>query len=527
MKTFLVRTIVVLAILAGLVFLASYFVDPYVRNLVERNMNEKLAHYHTSVGHAHVQFLNGNLTLRRIVITQTAHPSPPVADVPMLRIGIQWPELFSGHIVADALLDEPRLHINLTQLRSERANGTPVRKEGWQDALQAIYPFKINRFRIHDGDIIYIDNDPQRPLHIAELNVTTDNIRNIHAPDNTYPSSIHAEAVVFETGHASIDGHANFLEEPFPGVNAKISLRKIPLKPFEPEIQKVNFNIKGGVFNGEGRMEYSPRIEKVEISRAQVDGISAEYFHTAETAAAEQKRVENTKQAAKEAVNQEGLILRIDELSLINSNLAFTNREKAPGYRLFITDLDAKVTNLSNHFSDGVSDIDLKGRFMGSGATSLTGAFRPEKEGPDFNLKVSIENTDLASMNDLLTAYGRFDVAAGTFSLYSESSVQKGAMQGYVKPMFSNVEVYSSKQEKGKPLLHKAYEAAVGVAAKILKNRSTQQVATQVDISGRLDNPNTSTWQALGQLLRNAFIKAILPGFDRQIGKPTTVSPSN
>ena len=98
-------------------------------------------------------------------------------------------------------------------------------------------------------------------------------------------------------------------------------------------------------------------------------------------------------------------------------------------------------------------------------------------------------------------------------------------MQGYVKPMFSNVEVYSAEKERGQPLLHKAKEAVVGLAAKVLKNRSTQQVATQVDISGRLDNPNTSTWQAFVQFLRNAFIKAILPGFDRQVGQPAKAAP--
>jgi hypothetical protein len=37
-----------------------------------------------------------------------------------------------------------------------------------------------------------------------------------------------------------------------------------------------------------------------------------------------------------------------------------------------------------------------------------------------------------------------------------------------------------------------------------------------VDISGRLDNPNISTLQAILKLIQNAFIKAILPGFDRE-----------
>jgi hypothetical protein len=34
-----------------------------------------------------------------------------------------------------------------------------------------------------------------------------------------------------------------------------------------------------------------------------------------------------------------------------------------------------------------------------------------------------------------------------------------------------------------------------------------------------LDNPKASTWEALVGLLRNAFFKAILPGFERELSR--------
>jgi hypothetical protein len=60
------------------------------------------------------------------------------------------------------------------------------------------------------------------------------------------------------------------------------------------------------------------------------------------------------------------------------------------------------------------------------------------------------------------------------------------------------------------------YPLAVNGAANILRNPSTQAVATKIDLSGKLDKPNIGTLQALLQLVRNAFIKAIVPGFDQQ-----------
>jgi hypothetical protein len=94
--------------------------------------------------------------------------------------------------------------------------------------------------------------------------------------------------------------------------------------------------------------------------------------------------------------------------------------------------------------------------------------------------------------------------------------VRRGEMKGYVKPLFTNVKVYDPAKDKNKSVVHQAYEMAVGAAAKVVTNSSTQKVATKVDLSGKLDNPNVSTWQALVQFVQNGFVNAILPGFDRQ-----------
>jgi hypothetical protein len=47
-------------------------------------------------------------------------------------------------------------------------------------------------------------------------------------------------------------------------------------------------------------------------------------------------------------------------------------------------------------------------------------------------MRVAVQNTDLPSMNDILRAYGRLDVATGKFSVCSEVSIQDGDMHGYV-----------------------------------------------------------------------------------------------
>ena len=77
--------------------------------------------------------------------------------------------------------------------------------------------------------------------------------------------------------------------------------------------------------------------------------------------------------------------------------------------------------------------------------------------------------------------------------------------------------VYDARQDRDKNVLRKAYEGVVGGISRVLQNRPRDEVATRVEISGRLDNPNASFIDTIVGLVQNAFFKAILPGFEAQL----------
>ena len=120
-------------------------------------------------------------------------------------------------------------------------------------------------------------------------------------------------------------------------------------------------------------------------------------------------------------------------------------------------------------------------------------------------------------MNDMLRAYGKFDVAAGTFSLFSEIRVKNRYIEGYVKPLFGGLDVYDPAQDRDKSLVRKLYEKAVEGVSKVLKNAPREEVATVATISGPIDNTQANTLEVIVKIIQNAFFKAILPGFDRQV----------
>ena len=504
-------------VLVAVVFVASFFLDGIVRARTEAAMNASLKGYHVTLEHAHVQLLSGGLTLSNLTIIQQQHPRPPVADFPEMRFRIQWRELFSGHVVANVLLWHPRIHVDQTQFVAEKNHKVPMRQEGWQQALENIYPFKINRFRVEDGDVVYIQDAKSPPLHLAKLNFTTDNIRNIHSPQDVYPSSFHATVVIFDTGRAEIEGNANYLLEPFPGARTRFKIQNVPLSAFDAEIRQINMDVAGGRLSARGLVEYSPKITRVEADNATIDGVKIGYVHKPSTQQAEAERVKVTGNQIEKQNNRRAVEIRVREFDVTHSVFSYTDQTKDPNYHLFINDANLVVKNLSNHQEHGQADAALEGKFMGSGNAKVSAAFLASHSGPAFNMNVALQNTDLTLLNDLLRAYGRFDVAAGKLSVFSQINVKHADITGYVKPMFSDLQVYSYAKDKNTGVLHQAKEMVIGGTAHLFKNRGTQQVATDVDLNGKLTSPDVSTWQAIGEVLKNAFIQAILPGFDRSV----------
>jgi len=107
----------------------------------------------------------------------------------------------------------------------------------------------------------------------------------------------------------------------------------------------------------------------------------------------------------------------VRELDIKHSDFSYTDQTANPNYKLFINDIDLTLKNLSNHQRQGPADVSLHGKFMGSGDTNVSGTFLARRGAPASNLKIALVNTDLPSLNDLLRAFGRFDVAAGSRSI--------------------------------------------------------------------------------------------------------------
>jgi hypothetical protein len=522
--------------LAGLVVLAALVglvPNEPIRRSIESRMNASLKGYEARIGKARFQPIGLSLTLENLQLRQKSHPEPAILVIPKLHASVHWKELIFARVVADFLVDRPVVYVNLPQLQSEISDEVPVKNKGWQQALEAIYPLKINLFRIHEGKLTYVDEDPKRPLEMSQLNARATNIRNIHSKDRTYPSDVEASAVVFQNGRAEFKGNADFLAEPYAGAKGSFRLAGIPLDSVKPVAAHWSVLVSGGILSTSGDVEFSPKVRDLRLADVTLEKLKVGYQKRPQgapepgIAPASTKKTGNPEKTEKPP--QEAVVpwtMRLDRFHLVDSELELVDKTRDPDYRLFVAHADVTAEGLSNKPEQGPGRATASGKFMGVSDVKGTATFRPgtrkakgQDSAPlDFDVQLEVAPTPLPKLNDLFRAYGKFDVYAGTLQVYSEIGVHNNYMRGYVKPIFKDVEIYDPAQDANKGFLKKVYENAVDLAQKILTNRKRDQVATNVEVEGPVGNTSSSLFQVLGGLLENAFIRAILPGFDRQVG---------
>jgi hypothetical protein len=507
------------AVLAVALVVGSFFIDEPLRRYLERRVNTQLQGYSVHIGALDVHPFSLSVDIKDLLITQDAHPEPPIIRVPDLTAGVQGRALLSRQVVADIQVQRPTVYLNLTQVRQEARDQVPLRERGWQEAVEAALPLRINELQVVNGEVTYVDADPGRPLRLSQLNVHAGNIRNVKSDPGTYPSDVQVDAVLNGVGHIALKGQADFLAAPHAAVNADLMLGGVELSQFQPVASRHNVSLRRGVLSASGTIEYAPNTKIIHLRQATIEGLQMDYVHTAKTAVVEQKRVQQAKRVAEEVSNAPGILVRADQLDIVGGTFGFVNRAARPEYRVFLDRAEVHLHNFSNQLTEGTAVAKVTGRFMGSGRTVVGANFRPETRGPDFALAASIEDTDMRALNQLLRAYGKFDVAEGFFSVYTEMRVRNRAVQGYVKPLFRKMEVYSHQQDQDKNLFQQLYEAVVGGVSTLLENIPRREVATKADISGPLENPRASTWEVLVKLIQNAFFKAILPGLEPGPGR--------
>jgi hypothetical protein len=144
---------------------------------------------------------------------------------------------------------------------------------------------------------------------------------------------------------------------------------------------------------------------------------------------------------------------------------------------------------------------------IGGGELDLDMRLDPLQKVPNLDMNLRFESVHMPALNEFFRAYAGIDVEQGTFSVYSEMAVNDGVVKGYIKPVAENVEILDLKKDAKNPI-SLLWESIVAFAAEIFENKPKEQLATQIPLSGDLNNLETSVWVALWNIYRNGFVQA-------------------
>lgn len=217
-------------------------------------------------------------------------------------------------------------------------------------------------------------------------------------------------------------------------------------------------------------------------------------------------------------VFEQAMPLSVNKLEVQNGRIGYRDFTSKPNVDVKLTNLYLLAQNLTN----STEETDILPSPVKMNATIYEGRLTMDMglnllaNDPTFDMTAELKNTNLVLLNEFMQAYGKFDVNKGEFGLYTEFAAKDGGFKGYVKPFIKDLDV-RGKEDQSDGFLQKTWESIVGGVGVVFKNQKKDQLATKVPIEGNFNNPDVNILEAIWQVLKNAFIKALMPAVDQQI----------
>lgn len=202
--------------------------------------------------------------------------------------------------------------------------------------------------------------------------------------------------------------------------------------------------------------------------------------------------------------------IQINRFSVNDGEVAYRDFESDPEVVISLDNLQIEATNFSNVEAkeDSLpSIINVSAVSIGDGKLNAYARANVLKEIPDFDLDFSLEDVSLPALNDLSEAYANLDFEEGSFDLYVEMAVADGILEGYLRPIMTNVKIFDIEEDTDN-VLSAIWEGAAEVVTSIFQNQPKDRFATQAPLEGDLNDPETSVWTTIANILRNTFVEA-------------------
>jgi len=211
--------------------------------------------------------------------------------------------------------------------------------------------------------------------------------------------------------------------------------------------------------------------------------------------------------------------ITLHRFEVSDSSITFQNFDAQPNVDVRARDIEAVVTNLTNVKDAAgrrVAKAQLQATILEDAPLIANADFDPF-DFNDFVFAAELQNIDLTQINNLTMHYANLDFASGHGNVFAELIAEDGNLTGYIKPLLEDVDIASWEQdveEQGDNPFQLLWEGTLGFLKTLFTNPSSKQFATQIDISGTLDDTQIDSWKAVWGVVKNAFFQALEENFE-------------
>lgn len=218
--------------------------------------------------------------------------------------------------------------------------------------------------------------------------------------------------------------------------------------------------------------------------------------------------------------------LKINRFEINDGKIKYIDNSTKPKVDIQMTNTHILAENLRNSYDSAVllpAKVRASSEIYG-GELTLNMKLNPLSDDPTFDMNTEAKNIELVKLNEFFQAYAKVDVNKGTFGLYAEAAAKEGKFDGYVKPIIKDLDILG-KEDRKDNIFRKLWEGIVGTVADVFSNQQKDQFATKIPFKGEVKNLDPNIWYAIGEIIKNAFIRALAPAIDNEINIASVDKP--
>jgi uncharacterized protein involved in outer membrane biogenesis len=198
-------------VVIAIVVVVHTYLAIWVRDYVNRKLSE-IPGYRAHVAAVTLHLWRGAYEIHNIDIKKTSGEVPvPFFSAPLVDLSVQWHALLERAFVGNIEIHSPKM--NLVNGSSEESRQAPV-DEPWAQKIKQLFPLKINRFAVHNGEIHYRDfsKQPKVDLTVDRVQMVAVNLTNSKKLSKNLIADIRIEGRPLREGEAraqiSLDPYA-------------------------------------------------------------------------------------------------------------------------------------------------------------------------------------------------------------------------------------------------------------------------------------------------------------------------------